>query len=85
MKHRLKSAEIDARVVPDGYDQEIVAWLGDRYVRWYDDEVTVLDGEDREVCARPGWTFTRWPGGELMVSSRQASSLLFEPVPDELG
>lgn len=82
MKKRLRREIVDTREVPGDYEQGIVDWLGDRYVRWDDDEVTVRDMEGREVRTRPGWLCVRWPDGGFTVSSPASAVRVFEDLPE---
>lgn len=83
MKKQLRTTVVDTREVPDGYDYEIVDWLGDRYVRWEERTVTVLDMEGRKVHATPGWLLVRWPDGGFTVSSPASAVRHYEDVDED--
>lgn len=82
MRKRLRNEIVDTREVPDARDESIVAWLGDRYVQWQDDGVTVLDMEGRTVRARAGWLMVRWPDGGFTVSSPASAERVYRDLAD---
>ena len=84
MKKQPVMVQMDCRIVPAGYDEEIATWLGDALLSWPDAGGPVVrDGDGRHVTTTEGWELMRWKDGSLIVVSPGAAARLYEWVPPD--
>ena len=75
-----RRVRVDVRTWTGELTPALMAWLGDNYVSYAGDQLTVRQADGHPVTLPAGWVLVRHPDGALIVHSLAAAERALEPT-----